>query len=101
MEGIDLGPRLAMPNPAYEGIARQIKMALQKVGGTALADAVYETKSKHRANTLHNSTRNSSLISQFLTDYVKTTPPVAPAGVFLLLYASLWPKNVNFAPESS
>jgi ABC-type molybdate transport system substrate-binding protein len=40
------GVRLAMPNPAYEGIVRQIKMALQKVGGTALADAVYETKVK-------------------------------------------------------
>jgi molybdate transport system substrate-binding protein len=40
------GVRLAMPNPAYEGIVRQIKMALEKVGGAALPDAVYETKVK-------------------------------------------------------
>jgi molybdate transport system substrate-binding protein len=40
------GVRLAMPNPAYEGIARQIKMALTKVGGSALADAVYDAKVK-------------------------------------------------------
>jgi molybdate transport system substrate-binding protein len=38
------GLRLAMPNPAYEGIARQIKVALTKAGGAALADAVYDTK---------------------------------------------------------
>jgi molybdate transport system substrate-binding protein len=45
----DLGKpdvKLAMPNPAFEGIARQIKMALTKAGGTALADAVYDTKVK-------------------------------------------------------
>ncbi len=43
----DLGKvsiRLAMPNPAFEGIARQIKMALDKAGGPALEKAVYETK---------------------------------------------------------
>jgi molybdate transport system substrate-binding protein len=40
------GVRLAMPNPAYEGIARQIKVALTKAGGAALADAVYDTKVK-------------------------------------------------------
>ena len=45
----DLGKpdiKLAMPNPAFEGIARQIKMALAKTGGEALANAVYETKVK-------------------------------------------------------
>jgi ABC-type molybdate transport system substrate-binding protein len=36
--------RLAMPNPAFEGIARQIKAALAKVGGPALADTVYGSK---------------------------------------------------------
>jgi molybdate transport system substrate-binding protein len=40
------GVRLAMPNPAYEGIARQIKEALTKAGDAALADAVYDTKVK-------------------------------------------------------
>ena len=40
------GVRLAMPNPAFEGIARQIKMALTKAGGQALADAVYDAKVK-------------------------------------------------------
>ena len=43
----DLGKadiRLAMPNPAFEGIARQIEASLRKAGGAALADAVYKTK---------------------------------------------------------
>jgi ABC-type molybdate transport system substrate-binding protein len=40
------GIRLAMPNPAFEGIARQIRTALTKAGGEALASAVYETKVK-------------------------------------------------------
>ena len=40
------GVRLAMPNPAFEGIARQIKMALTKAGGPSLATTVYETKVK-------------------------------------------------------
>ena len=38
--------RLAMPNPQFEGIARQIKMALTKAGGKVLTDAVYDTKVK-------------------------------------------------------
>ncbi|GJE79085.1 substrate-binding domain-containing protein [Methylorubrum thiocyanatum] len=45
----DLGKpniRLAMPNPEFEGIARQIKMSLAKVGGQALETAVYDTKVK-------------------------------------------------------
>jgi len=45
----DLGKKdvkLAMPNPEFEGIARQIKMALTKVGGDALATTVYDTKVK-------------------------------------------------------
>lgn len=45
----DLGKadiRLAMPNPAYEGIGRQIKAALAKAGGEALVTKVYETKVK-------------------------------------------------------
>lgn len=38
--------RLAMPNPEFEGIARQIKESLNKVGGDELASAVYDTKVK-------------------------------------------------------
>ena len=38
------GVRLAMPNPAFEGVARQIKAALTKAGGEALAKAIYDTK---------------------------------------------------------
>lgn len=36
--------RLALPNPASEGIAEQIKQALAKVGGDRLVKTVYETK---------------------------------------------------------
>jgi molybdate transport system substrate-binding protein len=35
---------LAMPNPAFEGVARQISASLKKAGGDALATAVYNTK---------------------------------------------------------
>lgn len=45
----DLGKpnlQLAMPNPEFEGIARQIKASLTKAGGPALATMVYETKVK-------------------------------------------------------
>ena len=38
------GLKLAMPNPAFEGVARQIKTALTQAGGPALVAAVYETK---------------------------------------------------------
>lgn len=38
--------KLVMPNPAFEGIARQIIAALKKAGGDALATAVYQTKVK-------------------------------------------------------
>ncbi len=37
------GIRLVMPNPAYEGIARQIEASLTKAGGSALEKQVYET----------------------------------------------------------
>lgn len=37
------GVRLVMPNPAYEGIARQIEASLKKAGGAALETDVYET----------------------------------------------------------
>ncbi|WP_027793805.1 substrate-binding domain-containing protein [Paraburkholderia acidipaludis] len=43
----DLGKpdvRLAMPNPEFEGIARQIKASLAKAGGDALVTSVYTTK---------------------------------------------------------
>ena len=38
------GLALAMPNPAFEGVARQIRTSLLKVGGEALAEAVYTDK---------------------------------------------------------
>ncbi len=38
------GLRLAMPNPEFEGVARQIKAALARAGGSALVNAVYKTK---------------------------------------------------------
>lgn len=46
------GLRLAMPNPAFEGIARQIKAALAKAGGQALVDTVYEKKVHDGSTTL-------------------------------------------------
>lgn len=41
------GLKLVMPNPAYEGIGRQIKASLAKAGGEELVKAVYETKVKN------------------------------------------------------
>ncbi len=38
------GVRLVMPNPAYEGIGRQIKQSLAKAGGDDLVKSVYEAK---------------------------------------------------------
>ncbi|CAB1129966.1 exported protein of unknown function [Candidatus Hydrogenisulfobacillus filiaventi] len=38
------GLRLSMPNPAYEGVARQIEASLVKAGGPALEKEVYQTK---------------------------------------------------------
>jgi molybdate transport system substrate-binding protein len=35
---------LAMPNPGFEGVARQIRASLVKAGGEALADLVYDKK---------------------------------------------------------
>ena len=46
----DLGKpdvRLVMPNPAWEGVARQIKGALEKAGGKKLVQAVYVDKVKN------------------------------------------------------
>ncbi len=46
----DLGKpdvRLSMPNPEWEGVARQIKASLVKAGGDALAKNVYEDKVKN------------------------------------------------------
>jgi molybdate transport system substrate-binding protein len=45
----DLGKpavRLAMPNPEFEGVVRQIKATLTKAGGDALVKAVYDDKVK-------------------------------------------------------
>lgn len=38
------GLLLAMPNPEFEGVARQIKAALRKAGGEELVKTVYEAK---------------------------------------------------------
>ncbi len=46
------GIRLAMPNPAFEGIARQIKAALTKAGGERLATTVYDSKVKDGSTVL-------------------------------------------------
>jgi molybdate transport system substrate-binding protein len=40
------GLRLAMPNPEFEGVARQIKTALGKAGGAGLTNEVYAAKVK-------------------------------------------------------
>ncbi|NGX97926.1 MAG: ABC transporter substrate-binding protein, partial [Candidatus Afipia apatlaquensis] len=51
----DLGQpkvRLAMPNPEFEGIARQIKASLQKAGGEKLVKSVYEDKVKDGSTVL-------------------------------------------------
>jgi hypothetical protein len=39
------GVRLAMPEPAFGRVVRQIKLALAKAGGEALTTAVYDTRS--------------------------------------------------------
>jgi ABC-type molybdate transport system substrate-binding protein len=38
------GLAVVMPNPAFEGVAQQIRASLVKAGGEALAKEVYETK---------------------------------------------------------
>jgi len=40
------GVRLSMPNPEWEGVARQIKASLVKAGGATLEKSVYEDKVK-------------------------------------------------------
>ena len=44
--------KLAMPNPEFEGIARQIKAALSKAGGPQLVTMVYATKLKDGSTAL-------------------------------------------------
>jgi len=44
--------RLAMPNPAFEGVARQIEGSLKKAGGDALVASVYEAKVRDGSTTL-------------------------------------------------
>ena len=41
------GVRVAMPNPQYEGVARQIELALRKAGGQRLVDTVMTTKMRN------------------------------------------------------
>jgi len=40
------GVKLSMPNPAWEGVARQIEASLVKAGGKKLEQTVYDTKVK-------------------------------------------------------
>ena len=40
------GVRIVMPGPKYEGVARQIKISLEKAGGKPLEQVVYGTKVK-------------------------------------------------------
>jgi len=44
--------RIAMPNPMYEGIGRQIKESLTKAGGDTLTKTVYESKVSDRSAVL-------------------------------------------------
>lgn len=46
------GVRLVMPNPAFEGIARQIKASLKKAGGDALVNKVYDSGVKNGTTVL-------------------------------------------------
>jgi ABC-type molybdate transport system substrate-binding protein len=46
--------RLAMPNPAFEGVAQQIEDALNKAGGSELVKAVYESKVANGSTILTN-----------------------------------------------
>ena len=56
------GVRLVMPNPEFEGIARQIKAALNKAGGEALVKAVYQDKvANHETTLTHIHHRQSPL----------------------------------------
>ena len=57
------GVGLAMPNPAYEGIGRQIKAALVKAGGEALMTMVYETKVKDGSTYLTSDSSWSNTVS--------------------------------------
>ena len=43
---------LSMPNPAWEGVARQIEASLRKAGGDALERSVYQTKVQRGATYL-------------------------------------------------
>lgn len=44
--------RLAMPNPEFEGVSRQIKASLVKAGGDALEKVVYEDKVRDESTVL-------------------------------------------------
>ncbi len=46
------GVHVVMPNPAYEGIARQIQISLTKAGGSALERAIYDTGVKNGTTVL-------------------------------------------------
>nr|WP_298280965.1 substrate-binding domain-containing protein [Acidocella sp.] len=46
------GVRVVMPNPAYEGVARQIQISLRKAGGDALESAIYDTGVKNGTTVL-------------------------------------------------
>lgn len=64
------GVKLVMPNPAFEGIARQIEASLKKVGGTVLEQKVYKSGVKDGSTILtHIHHRQSPLfLMQGLAD---------------------------------
>jgi molybdate transport system substrate-binding protein len=46
------GIRVVIPNPAYEGIARQVEASLKKAGGTALEGEIYQSGVKNGSTIL-------------------------------------------------
>jgi molybdenum ABC transporter molybdate-binding protein len=46
------GLRVALPNPAFEGIGKQVQAALAKAGGEALATEIYKTRVSSGENVL-------------------------------------------------
>jgi len=72
--------RISMPNPAWEGIGRQIEIAYQKAGGEALRDAImvrkvtdgstYLTRIHHRESPLRILYQNSDVAPVWTSEVV-------------------------------
>jgi molybdate transport system substrate-binding protein len=52
---------LVMPNPAFEGVARQIEASLKKAGGDDLTTTVYKTKVRRRGSDPDPSSADTSI----------------------------------------